>query len=216
MKWTPKLAYAVGLITTDGCLSKDGRHIDFTSKDLEQIENFIKVLKLSNKIGLKSSGFSQKKYYRVQFGNIKFYKFLVDIGLTPKKSKTIGKIILPDIFFRDFLRGLLDGDGYNYFYWDPRWKSSFMLYTGFVSASLVHLEWLNNKIERLYNLRGRINYAARAYQLKFAKNASIKLLGEIYYKRDLICLKRKQFKIEAALDIIRKQAGVLKLVNRLP
>ncbi len=38
MKWTANLAYAVGLITTDGCLSKDGRHIDLTSKDLEQCE----------------------------------------------------------------------------------------------------------------------------------------------------------------------------------
>lgn len=33
VKWSPKIAYAVGLITTDGSLSKDGRHIDLTSKD---------------------------------------------------------------------------------------------------------------------------------------------------------------------------------------
>lgn len=216
MRWNPNLAYVIGLITTDGCLSSDGRHIDFTSKDLEQIQNFIKILKLNNKIGLKSSGYSNKKYFRVQFGDVKFYRFLLKIGLTPHKSKTLNEIIVPDRYFRDFLRGHLDGDGYNYSYWDPRWKSSFMLYTGFVSASLAHLEWLNNEVERLYKLTGKIKYATRAYQLKFAKNASIKLLGEIYYKNNLICLKRKRFKIEEALDIIRRQAGVLKLVNRLP
>ena len=37
MKWTSELAYAVGLLTTDGSLSKDGRHIDLTSKDVEQL-----------------------------------------------------------------------------------------------------------------------------------------------------------------------------------
>lgn len=31
--WSPEIAYAVGLLTTDGSLSIDGRHIDFTSKD---------------------------------------------------------------------------------------------------------------------------------------------------------------------------------------
>ncbi len=216
MNWSSDFAYAVGLITTDGNLSKDGRHLDFTSKDIEQIENFRRILKLTNKIGLKSSGFSNKRYFRVQFGNVKLYKFLLSIGLTPNKSKTMSKIVIPDRFFRDFLRGHLDGDGYNYSYWDPRWKSSFMLYTGFVSASLVHLEWLNSEIERLYKLKGRIKFGRRAYQLKFAKYASVKLLAKIYYKKDLICLTRKRFKIEGALDIIRKEAGVLKLVNRLP
>ena len=38
--WSSKLAYAIGLITTDGSLSKDGRHISFTSKDKEQVKNF--------------------------------------------------------------------------------------------------------------------------------------------------------------------------------
>lgn len=44
--WNTKFAYAVGLMTTDGCLSKDKRHIDFTSKDLEQILNFQKCLNI--------------------------------------------------------------------------------------------------------------------------------------------------------------------------
>ena len=38
--WSAELAYAVGLIATDGCLSKDKRHIDFTSKDKELIKTF--------------------------------------------------------------------------------------------------------------------------------------------------------------------------------
>lgn len=39
IEWNENFAYAIGLIVTDGSLSIDGRHINFTSKDLEQIQN---------------------------------------------------------------------------------------------------------------------------------------------------------------------------------
>lgn len=67
--WSKKLAYLVGLITADGCLSKDGRHIDFTSKDKELVLILTNSLNLKNKIGMKSRAKENiKKYYRVQIG----------------------------------------------------------------------------------------------------------------------------------------------------
>ena len=96
ISWSSNLAYAVGLVTSDGCLSKDGRHIDFTSKDLEQIQNFKSILKIDNKIGLKYRGPDRNRYYpRIQFGDVRFYKFLLSIGLSPRKSKTIEKVRIP-------------------------------------------------------------------------------------------------------------------------
>ena len=68
--WSHNIAYVVGLITTDGNLSIDGRHIDFTSKDIQLIKTFKKCLGIKNKIGLKISGFSDKKYFRIQFGDV--------------------------------------------------------------------------------------------------------------------------------------------------
>src|SRR3989344_1379537 len=205
MLWNENLAYAVGLIATDGNLSKDGRHIDLTSKDIEQIENFLKAIKASHKISLKSSGFSQKMYYRTQFSDVKFYRFLLSIGLFPAKSKTIGKLKIPEKFFADFLRGCLDGDGYTYSYFDPRWKSSFQLYTGFVSASKTHLDWLNLTIVKLYGIKGTIRFHTRAFTLEYAKKNSLILLKQIYYKKDILYLERKYSKIMSTLDIINKQ-----------
>ena len=64
MKWSPDLAYAIGLITADGNLSKDGRHLSLVSKDKDQIQTFAKILNLKNKITKKSSSYvSEKKYY---------------------------------------------------------------------------------------------------------------------------------------------------------
>ena len=40
IKWNPEFAYVIGLLTTDGNLSKDGRHIAFTSKDIQLVKSF--------------------------------------------------------------------------------------------------------------------------------------------------------------------------------
>lgn len=204
MKWTADFSYAVGLITTDGSLSKDGRHLNLTSKDIEQLGTFSKILNLTNKIDTKKSSFNPSgKYFQIQFGNVKLYKFLLSIGLTPNKTKTLGSLLIPDEYFPDFLRGHLDGDGFTYSYWDKRWKKSFMLYTGFISASWLHIEWIQFTIKRLFNLEGKIKYVGRSvYQLLYAKRASVVLLKRLYYKENLPCLSRKRFKINQALGII--------------
>ena len=202
IKWSPNFAYAIGLLTTDGHLSKDGRHFDLTSKDIEQIENFLKCLGINNKIGTKLSGIGNLSY-RVQFGDVLFYKFLLQIGLTPAKSKTLGIVQVPKKYFFDFLRGVFDGDGSFYSYFDPRWKSSFMFYTTFISASEKYTLWLRLCINKMIGVKGHISKDGkkRTFQLKYAKSESIKVLKKIYYRKRLVCLSRKRDKIEKALQI---------------
>lgn len=211
MHWSRDLAYAVGLITTDGNLSKDGRHMELTSKDIEQIKNFAEALDLKVKIGTKSSAYNPNGvYYRIQFGNVKLYRFLVKIGLTPNKTKTIGRLKIPDNYFIDFLRGHLDGDGYTSTFWDSMFKNSFRLYTGFTSASKNHLEWIKEQVKRLYDIDGIIECKRKfAFQLKYSKKASIKLLSRLYTGDKILYLERKRSKIMSALDIISRKAGVL-------
>lgn len=218
MDWSAELAYAVGLITTDGSLSIDGRHINLTSKDIDQLRTFAKILNLNNKIGLKKSSYnSTEVYFQIQFGNVKLYRFLVKIGLMPNKTKIIGSVKIPDTYFADFLRGHLDGDGCTYSYWDPRWKNSFMFYTCFLSASRNHLLWLQEKTQSLYGLKGSITFQGKStYSLKFAKKESILLLNKMYHTTTVPCLQRKYSKIQLALGIISTQAGVEKLVDSLP
>src|SRR5262245_26965983 len=127
-RWSEALAYAIGLMVTDGNLSSDGRHLELTSKDEDQLIAFMKCLDISVKIGYKTSGYTGKKTAHIQFGDVNFYKFLLSIGLMPNKTKVLGSIKVPDEYFFDFLRGHFDGDGCSYSYWDPRWHSSFMLY----------------------------------------------------------------------------------------
>ena len=48
-KWNSNLAYAIGLIATDGNLSKDKRHILFTTTDRQLANTFKKCLDIKNK-----------------------------------------------------------------------------------------------------------------------------------------------------------------------
>lgn len=204
--WSPEFAYAVGLLATDGSLSKDGRHIDFTSVDREQVENLLRCLGRINKIGVKRSG-AGKVCFRTQIGDVHLYSFLSDIGIKPNKTKTIKKLVIPRKYFFDFLRGHFDGDGTFYSYYDPRWKSSFMFYTAFVSASKSHVLWLRAENRKLLGVQGHITkgVGSLVYQLKYAKAESLRLLPKMYYDNGVVCLGRKRTKVFHVLESAKKQ-----------
>ena len=89
-KWTPELAYVIGLLTTDGNLSKNGRNITMRSSDTQLLKTFKKCLGLTTKITQsRNDGWAKKPCYRVDFSNVQFYRWLLKIGLFPAKTYTI-------------------------------------------------------------------------------------------------------------------------------
>ncbi|MDD5108352.1 MAG: LAGLIDADG family homing endonuclease [Candidatus Omnitrophica bacterium] len=175
------LWYLVGLITSDGCLSRDGRHIDITSKDAEFLEKIKSGFSLVNKIGVKNKGRINQSYH-LQIANISFYEFLLSVGLTPKKSLTLGAIKIPRQYFPDFLRGVIDGDGCIRHWIHPtnkREQWSLRIYSG----SAEFMAWLDNKVERLLKVCGkRHKNAANTRVLKYGKMAARKIAECCYYK----------------------------------
>ncbi len=206
IEWSASLAYALGLVVTDGSVSKDGRHITLVSKDREQLLNFQKALKITAPISWTKSGYTGQQTSRVQFSDARFHEFLIGIGIMPNKTKIIGKVGIPAQYFFDFLRGHLDGDGCTYSYMDPRWRSSFMFYTNFVSASRAHILWLQEEIRKRLGTMGHISGSGRSKvcSLRYAKKDSLLLWKKLYYK-DALCLSRKRLKIERILRIISEQ-----------
>jgi len=205
-KWNANLAYAIGLIATDGCLSKDGLLIDLTSKDKEQLLNFSKCLGVNFKIGMKWNA-GDDGCFRIQFKNRFFYDFLLSIGLTSRKSLTIGKLAIPDEFFFDFLRGCFDGDGTFYSYWDKRWFSSHMFYLEFASASEKHISWLRRELKEKIGVCGHVTNGriGMTHHLKYAKKEALEIIKKMYYNPKVVCLSRKKLKIEKALKTEEKQ-----------
>jgi len=204
--WNSNLAYAVGLLTTDGNLSRDRRHITFVSTDLELIKTLEKCLGKNNKISKDlPARFSKKQAYRVQIGDVVLYDWLKKIGLTPNKSLSVGKIKVPDMYFRDFLRGHLDGDGSVIYYKDkynttlnPKYIYD-RLFLYFLSASGKHIVWLRSKIYKMMKVRGSLETRITKTQtranefnrLKFSTKEATTLLNWIYYESKLPHLERK-------------------------
>jgi hypothetical protein len=204
-EWTNHLAYCVGLLATDGCLYNDGRHISFVSSDVQLVELFKNLMMLPNKVGYKAVSSSGHRCPHIQFGNVGFYKWLLSIGLTPRKSLTLGPLKIPKQFFVDFVRGCFDGDGSIHSYMDPRWANSHMFYISFASASKTFTEWLQKQLANIVGVNGYITTAKyehkhNMYQLRFAKRESLVLIKKMFYNKQVPCLERKRQKILGILD----------------
>jgi intein/homing endonuclease len=196
----------VGLITTDGCLSSDGRHIDITSNNYEFLEGIKNLTGLSNKIGVKY-GAKKKKAFRIQIANKNFYDFLLSIGLMPNKSLVIRNIDVPKMYFVDFLRGLIDGDGCIRGWIHPSNKKeqwSLRIY----SPSLPFMEWLQKSVERIFRVRGRIHLNQRKkpnaalFVLKYGKVAAKVILNRCYYKNALTLDRKARLARKCCLSYI--------------
>jgi intein-encoded DNA endonuclease-like protein len=150
-------------------------------------------LNLNNKVANKTSGYTgRKNIFHIQFSNVVLYKRLERIGLSTKKTKILGPLKIPTKYFFDFLRGHLDGDGTIYFYKDKRWKNSWLIYTCFLSYSLNHLVWIQNRLKEFLSINGYLNKGSQVWRLKYAKRESLKLLSNLYYSDELPFLRRKR------------------------
>lgn len=194
--WTPDIAYAVGLIATDGNLSPSGRHVSLTSNDRDLLETFLECIQRSAKIGNVRGGYGTSSL-RVQIGDVGLYRWLLSIGLTPRKSLTLGALSVPDDVFPHVLRGLLDGDGsiLDVTYdgtGKARGRRYRTLLVRFHSASQPHLIWIRERVRVLYGVSGSLAFAGGLYRLTFAKRASLALLPLLYRTADVRCLMRKR------------------------
>jgi hypothetical protein len=169
----------VGLIAADGCLStRNPNLVSFTSKDTELIRTYQYCLQTSAPV------YQSVRSYEIRISDSDYRAFLESIGLTPAKSKTIGALKIPDKYFRDFMRGCIDGDGCI--------SSALVVIIGSASSSFIG--WLQETVERLAGITGHLyNYPTKRFTaLSYCKSKSLRLLPWLYYSRDLPCLSRKR------------------------
>jgi len=175
------LWYLVGLIATDGCLSGSGRHVTITAKELKFLEKIKKTYGLTHKIGINRSGDAFSTQHRIQISNKIFYDFLLELGLTPRKSLTLQGLDVPEECYPDFIRGVIDGDG-SIQRWihcsNGREQWSLTIY----SASKPFLEWLEKVIVDCCSALGGIHVNRKTvFALKYGKIAAQRILRICYY-----------------------------------
>ena len=110
LAWSEDMAYIVGLTATDGCLITGRRAINFKSSDRQLVETYLRLLGRKNRVKSQPTEIGGIVYY-TQFHDSALYEWFRSVGLTPRKSLTIGALDVPDSFLMPLVRGLLDGDG---------------------------------------------------------------------------------------------------------
>jgi hypothetical protein len=201
LEWSNNMAYVVGLMASDGCLISGRRQLNFKSEDEQLVRTFLSCLGRPMHYGT-IVGKTGNVHYVTQFSDAKFYRWLQDVGLTPRKSLTIGALNAPDKFLFPMLRGLFDGDGHiSNFIHNPT-PSTYpeyryeRLWVYFNCASRSHLEWIRSRVASVADLDGHIETQRREgrhdfFRLKYGNHASVVLLKAMYPTPDVPKLERK-------------------------
>jgi hypothetical protein len=207
--WSGKLAWLVGLIATDGNLGRTGRRLSISSGDLQLLDTARRCLGITNRLTWSTGGWGAG-CLRLQWGGGAFHRWLVGLGLTPRKSLTLGALAIPDAFFADVFRGCVDGDGTVPVYTDrhhAKKNAAYVyrrLYVSLVSASDRFIAWMRGTVHRLLGLPGavhqkRVPGRRPVWVLRYSKKASIRLLRWMYHSPDVPCLERKRLKAQPFL-----------------
>lgn len=193
--WTSNLAYFVGLIASDGTLRKYRNTIRIASKDIDLLEDIRTIVceeitGRKNRIVTENIKLGEKIFvnYSYQFSSGLFYNFCLNIGIMPNKSLILGEIKIPGQYFKDFLRGIIDGDG-NYNPQDKR------VYVRIFSGSYDFLYWLNDQCKQYLEVyRGIIvkDKDRSKYTLFWSTKAETNKIINIIYKDAEFYLDRKR------------------------
>lgn len=186
--WSAEMSYVLGFISADGSLEDAsylrGKYLRIHSSDKEILEKIKIVMgsehtivKIAPKaIVLRGKRYVSKEKYMLRIGSCEIYTDLVDLGITPRKSKTIKLPAVPVDFAAYFIKGYLDGDGC--ISCDDANKR---LTVTFTSGSKLFLEELSKMINCCLGLKHHDVFSNNgAFQIKYSTQEAMRLLSYVY------------------------------------
>ena len=122
---TEKSMYWLGFFAADGSIDgkKNRMTINLAIKDLEHLQKFKNDLKLESPIKIFFKKETRKEFKKnkyegccIRFTSNHISNKLISYGITPNKSKTytISNLIEDNNYFKHYIRGIIDGDGWIY------------------------------------------------------------------------------------------------------
>lgn len=180
-EWSSEMAYVLGLLMTDGCLSrvKNGSYkISLCLNDKGLLGKVARVMESDHHITLSRH---QEGLYLFIFGREKMIQDLIKLGMKPRKSMDLKFPDVPEKYLRDFIRGVFDGDGSVFF---GKRSPKFRLRSSFVSGSKNFIEAIENKLGVLgmpkRNIYQKKTKNGILYMIRYYHNNSLKLFKILY------------------------------------
>ena len=186
---TEEKAYFLGFIFADGSISNDEFFLDINEKDIEILLRIREEIHSNCKITTRKKGNSMMS--RIAIKNKVFCSSLSQYGIIENKTKMTSHLPvekIPKIFYKDFLRGLIDGDGWVIKTKQNLYKIGYV--TQYYSTALDFVEMLNSLLEEKWKnkiLTPKDRYAI----VNIQKQSIVKQVALVLYKGNKICLSRK-------------------------
>lgn len=182
-------AYFLGFIFADGCVSNNEFFLDINEKDIKILHIFREKICSNCKIATRKKGNSMMS--RIAIKNKEFCDSLKQYGIIDnktKQTKNLPKSLIPRKFYRDFLRGLVDGDGWVIRTKENLYKIGFV--TQYYSTAMDFAEMLNSLLEEKW--KNKIITPKNKYAVvNIQKQSLVKQVALVLYKDNKICLSRK-------------------------
>ena len=102
------MAWLLGYISADGCIRPDRYEIKIKSIDYEMLSHAQKILNTNYSIKPEKNS----RCFVLSFYGKRLVEDIQKYGITARKSLTLKMPEIPDDYFWDFLRGVVDGDGH--------------------------------------------------------------------------------------------------------
>lgn len=197
--WSQKMAYILGFIAADGCISENPLELSITlaTKDIDHLKIIKNIVAPRNSIYLGEAIVKEKRYKYARFSAASNYMCgrLIELGIMPRKSLKLKFPHIPNKYLNHFIRGYFDGDGSIYKTKEKRWCLSFIGTHQFLDSTVRILE---NKIDvgpkTIYKSKH-----SNTYYISFGREDTIKI-GKWLYLDSEIQLKRKQNKFNELLN----------------
>jgi len=204
--------YLLGVVLTDGNLSynkiRKCYKMSISSKDKEWLELI--------KATINGGGIvSNNNCWDLIICNYKFIKPFIESGLTQNKSLDIICPKINALYFKDFLRGVFDGDGFI----SSNKNKFYKMNSGICSGSEVFIKNIYDLILKEFNIKGSIssylttphfiknrfcNSISTIHTISFSATKTAKLCS-IMYKDCSLYLNRKKVNADFIVDAFHKK-----------
>lgn len=195
---TSEKAYWLGFITADGCVhSKNTLSIQLGERDVKHLEKFRDVISPNRLISIyypKNNYSHNPPLYKLAIHNSKIKEDLEKLNVVPRKTYITKFPNIDPKFYKDFIRGVFDGDG------------SICISKNSKTFSIIGNRQLMSEIQNILMKECNLNLTKLIevhpercigiYNLVYRGNIQVQRIYEYLYTGAEVFLERKKYKFE--------------------
>lgn len=191
-KWSSNMAYILGFILADGCIIKgtykgysDSLKFGVQLSDKDILEKIKKEIQSEHKLSV------VKNAAHFCIASQTLVNDLKKLGISYRKSLNENLPMVPKQYTRDFIRGVVDGDGGIRI--DKKGQPSIGVCGGKIIMTFIRDYFL--KKMQLYSNIGRRSYSEQQknflYEIRYRSNTALKIMSYLYDNKACLYLDRK-------------------------